>query len=77
MPSGKNQKKPARRLRSRPLPELYGAVAPSALIGVNEELLSLHVPDVVVRDVYTTGELRQYGISQETEVQIPLVSYSF
>lgn len=76
-PGTKLRKKPVRRLRSKPLPELYGAVAPSALIGVNEQLLSLHVPDVVVRDVYTTAELRQYGISQETEVRIPLVSYSF
>jgi hypothetical protein len=75
--SAKAQPKPVRRLRRAHAPELYAAVAPSALIGVKEELLTLHMPEVQVRDVYTAAELRQYGISQATEVSIPLVSYSF
>jgi hypothetical protein len=72
----------SRRVRSklqhaRLEPKLYAPITPPALLALDEGLLSLRVPAVEVRDVYTTDDLRQYGMTQETEVKIPVLSYSF
>lgn len=52
-------------------------LAPPALLGVGSGYLALSVPAVEVRDMFAASELRQYGMAQQTEVRVPVLSYSF
>jgi hypothetical protein len=74
-----SQRVRVRRLRSAPTApaQLYSVVAPPALIGLEPERMMLSMPAIEVSDVYSGEELRQYGIAQETQVKIPVLSYTF
>lgn len=73
-----SQKSPRKQHRPRRgRVDLMARLAPPALMKLDEGYLSLSVPAVQVRDVYTRQELLQYGFRQETEVQVPLLSYTF
>lgn len=52
-------------------------LTPPALLGLGEGYVALSVPAVEVRDVFSAQETRQYGFSQETEVRVPVLNYSF
>ncbi len=52
-------------------------LTPPALLGLGEGYVALSVPAVEVRDVFSVQETRQYGFSQETEVRVPVLNYSF
>lgn len=73
---------PAPRRRTRRIaargakPALYPA-APPALVGVSPAALTLSVPAVEFRDLYTKKELQQFGVRQGTEVRVPVLSFAF
>jgi hypothetical protein len=48
-----------------------------SLFDVNAEGMHLGVPVPEVRPLFTMSELRQYGLTQQTEVRMPLVKVSF
>ena len=50
---------------------------PGHLLGFDRDMLTLHVPSVEVRDVYSAAERRQFGMAQQTEVRVPVLKYSF
>jgi hypothetical protein len=50
---------------------------PPSLVGLDQGLLSLSVPAVEVRDVYTKRDVQQMGVKQATEVRIPVFNFSF
>ncbi len=50
---------------------------PPALVGVAGGGLALSVPAVEVRDVFSRTELYKFGVKQETEVRVPVLSYTF
>ncbi|MBN2194168.1 MAG: hypothetical protein JW751_15230 [Polyangiaceae bacterium] len=58
---------------SRPVP-LW---RPPALLGLAPRGLVLSVPMVEVREVFSRRELYEYGVKQETELHVPVVSASF
>lgn len=68
-------RKPRRVSRGRT--NLMARLTPPALMKLDEGYLSLSVPAVQVRDVYTRQELLQYGFRQETELSVSLLSYTF
>jgi hypothetical protein len=53
------------------------AAAHVSLFDVNAEGMHLGVPVPEVRPLFTMSELRQYGLTQQTEVRMPLVKVSF
>jgi len=67
-----------RRSRSarRTLPLDYH-LNPPALIGVSASALTLGIPAVELRDVYTRSEVAMFGVSQATEVRVPVLSFLF
>ncbi len=50
---------------------------PPALVAVDEGSVTMSVPDVEVRQMYTRTEIAELGIKQRTEVSIPLVNVVF
>ncbi len=52
-------------------------LAPPALIGVSSEALTLGVPAVELRDVYSRSEIAMYGVTQGTEVRVPVFNFLF
>jgi hypothetical protein len=52
-------------------------LSPPALIGVSSEALTLGVPAVEVRNVYSRNELALYGVSQATELRVPVLNVLF
>ena len=64
------------RASARTLPLDYH-LAPPALIGISAEALTLGVPAVEVRNVYSRREVAMYGVSQATEVRVPVLSFMF
>jgi hypothetical protein len=72
--SRKNHKKVARRAKTEvPL-------MPPALVGVGSMgpgSLTLGVPAVEVRDVYSRTEIAQFGVKQATEVRVPVFNVLF
>lgn len=83
-PTSKNGKQRAPRARRaaatarlsayQPVPRL---LTPPSLVGFDQGLLSLSVPAVEVRDVYTKRDVQQMGVKQATEVRIPVFNFSF
>ncbi len=51
-------------------------VAP-ALVGIADGGLTLSVPAVEVRQMYTRTEIALYGVKQHTEVEVPVLNLSF
>ncbi|MES1178797.1 MAG: hypothetical protein ABUL62_31025 [Myxococcales bacterium] len=64
------------RLARRTLPLDYH-LSPPALIGLSADALTLGVPAVELRGVYTRKEVAMYGVSQATEVRVPVLSFLF
>ena len=52
-------------------------LSPPALIGVSADTLTLGVPAVEVRNVYSRNELALYGVNQATELRVPVLSVLF
>ena len=50
---------------------------PPSLVGVGEGRLSLSVPAIEVRDVFSRRELFEYGLKQKTGIRIPVFSALF
>ena len=50
---------------------------PPSLVGLGDGRLSLSVPAIEVRDVFSRRELFEYGLKQKTEVRIPVFSAVF
>ncbi|HEY5372186.1 MAG TPA: hypothetical protein VIK01_00805, partial [Polyangiaceae bacterium] len=63
-------------LARRTLPLDYH-LSPPALIGVSADALTLGVPAVELRDVYTRNEIAMFGVSQATEVRVPVLNFLF
>jgi hypothetical protein len=61
--------------RTRPVAKRL-PLAPPALIGVEPDRLSLSVPSVEVRDVFSRAEVAM-GAPQATEVRIPVLNVLF
>lgn len=55
---------------------LYPA-APPALVGLSPRALTVGVPAVVVKNVYSRAELMEFGVKQATEVRVPVMSFVF
>ncbi len=66
----------SRRLARRTLPLDYH-LNPPALIGVSASALTLGVPAIELRDVYSRQEVAMFGVSQATEVRVPVLSFLF
>jgi len=52
-------------------------LSPPALIGVSSTALTLGVPAVEVRNVYSRNELALYGVNQATELRVPVLNLLF
>jgi hypothetical protein len=52
-------------------------LSPPALIGVSGDALTLGVPAVEVRNAYSRKELALYGVTQATEVRVPVLNVLF
>jgi hypothetical protein len=63
-------------LAHRTLPLDYH-LSPPALIGVSSDALTLGVPAVELRPLYSQGEIAMFGVSQATEVKVPVLSFLF
>ncbi len=63
-------------LARRTLPLDYH-LSPPALIGVSAEALTLGVPAIEVRSVYSRDEIAMFGVSQATEVRVPVLNFLF
>lgn len=50
---------------------------PPALFGWNQGELSLSIPAVEVRQMYTRTEIALYGVKQQPEVEVPVVNVVF
>lgn len=64
------------RLARRTLPLDYH-LSPPALIGLSADALTLGVPAVELRGVYTRKEVAMFGVNQGTEVRVPVLSFLF
>jgi predicted lipid-binding transport protein (Tim44 family) len=64
-------------LKRRAPAALYRPVVPPAVLGLESGTLSLSVPAVEVREVYTRKERFEFGVKQETEVRVPVFQFSF
>lgn len=74
---GASKVTPARRTKARakapdPLPRV-----PLAMVSLTGEDLALGLPAPLVRPVYTRRELAEYGVTQGTEVRVPVFSATF
>jgi len=52
-------------------------LTPPALIGLSSQALTLGVPAVEVRNVYSRNEVAMYGVSQATELRVPVLNLLF
>ncbi|MEO7033007.1 MAG: hypothetical protein ABI548_04145 [Polyangiaceae bacterium] len=63
-------------LARRTLPLDYH-LSPPALIGVSSQALTLGVPAIELRGVYSRNEIAMFGVSQATEVRVPVFNFLF
>jgi hypothetical protein len=56
---------------------LHRPVRAPALLGLDQGYLTLSVPAVEVREVYSRRELHMYGVRQEREVRMPVFNVAF
>jgi hypothetical protein len=77
-PEGKApvRKAPKQQRRSASSDHLYRHQLPS-LFAVSDDALTLSVPAVQVRDVFSAEERHRFGVPRATEVELPLLSYTF
>jgi hypothetical protein len=74
-PEGKLKSKQKRRTARHTRQQL--PVMPPALVGMGEGALTLSVPAVEIRDVFSRTEIAQYGMKQATEVRVPVFNVLF
>jgi hypothetical protein len=74
-PSGSATQKRRVATRGRSLPPLK--LTPPALVALRPGALALNVPAVAIQDTYTRAELAMYGVTQHTEVHIPVLNVVF
>lgn len=67
----------AHRVARRALPPLDYHLTPPALIGISAQALTLSVPAIELRDVYSKTELAIFGVNQGTEVRVPVLNFLF
>jgi hypothetical protein len=65
------------RALARRLPPLDYHLSPPALIGISPQALTLGIPAIELCDVYSRNELAMYGVSQGTEVRVPVLNFLF
>lgn len=53
------------------------ALPPPALFGLRHKTVTVGVPNVEVRDMFSRRELHEYGAKQRTEVRVPLFTATF
>jgi hypothetical protein len=75
-PSGAVPRHHRARVARRTLPLDYH-LSPPALIGLSADALTLGVPAFELRNVYSRKEVAMYGVSQATEVRVPVLSFLF
>lgn len=63
-------------LARRSMPQL-NHLSPPALIGVSSDALTLGVPAIELRDVYTRQEVAMFGVSQTAELRVPVLNFLF
>lgn len=76
-PEGRAPARRAPRLALRRTPPLLYPVAPPALVGITPEQLTLGVPAVEIRDLYTQKEQQEFGVARGTEVRVPVLNFAF
>jgi hypothetical protein len=78
-PSGGGATAPKRQrhLVLKRAPAVLYPVAPPALVGITPHALTLSVPAVEVRDLYTPTEQQEFGVEQGTELRVPVLSFGF
>jgi len=54
-----------------------GEAVPPALVGLTEGELTLSIPAVEVRQMYTRTEIALYGVKQQPEVEVPVLNVVF
>jgi hypothetical protein len=62
---------------ARHLPPLDYHLSPPALIGISPQALTLGIPAIELRDVYSKTELAMFGVAQGTEVRVPVLNFLF
>ena len=67
----------SKRLARRTLPPLDYHLTPPALIGISSQALTLSVPAIELRDVYSKTEIAMFGVNQATEVRVPVLNFLF
>ncbi len=75
-PSGAAPARHRARVARRTLPLDYH-LSPPALIGLSTDALTLGIPAFELRNVYSRKEVAMYGVSQATEVRVPVLSFLF
>ena len=75
-PSGALHRRQRALLARRTLPLDYH-LSPPALIGFSAQALTLNVPAVEVGNVYSRREVAMFGVSQATEVRVPVLNFLF
>jgi hypothetical protein len=75
-PSGALPHRRERAIARRTLPLDYH-LGPPALIGVSKDALTLGVPAIELRHVYSRNEIAMFGVSQATEVRVPVFNFLF
>ncbi|MEI9947625.1 MAG: hypothetical protein WDO74_01215 [Pseudomonadota bacterium] len=73
-PTGSLPKRKSKAHRTLPLDY---HLSPPALIGISTEALTLGMPALEVRNVYSKNELAMYGVNQATELRVPVLSVLF
>jgi hypothetical protein len=65
------------RTLARHLPPLDYHLSPPALFGISAQALTLGIPAIELRDVYSKTELAMFGVTQGTEVRVPVLNFLF
>lgn len=76
-PSAAPGPKPTSRAVDHRAPVARAPKLPPAIVGVGEGALTLSVPAVEVRQLYTRTEVATFGVQQHTEVDVPVLNVVF
>jgi hypothetical protein len=76
-PSASPTPKPTSRAVDHRAPVAQARTASPALFGVGQGALTLSVPAVEVRQVYTRTEVATFGVKQQTQVDVPVLNVVF
>jgi len=64
------------RALARRLPLDYH-LSPPALIGISTQALTLGIPAIELRDIYSRTEVAMFGVTQGTEIRVPVLNFLF